>query len=84
MRQINTEAADALEAAKLPVTVQTLQAAHRLGPGGAIEAIKAAMTDPNAPLVGNGLAPDATRGNGDIANLTAAQFLASPYPRKGG
>ena len=84
MRAINAEAAAHLDAQGLPVTVQTLQAAHRLGPGGAAEAIKAAMTDPNAPLVGNGLASDAVRGNGDISHLTVSQFLASPYPGKGG
>lgn len=80
MRTINTEAAGALAAAGLPVTVQTLQAAHRLGPGGAMAAVKAAMRDPDAPLVGNGLAPDAVRGNGDIARLTVGQFLERPYP----
>lgn len=82
MRHINTEAASALDAAGLPVTVQTLQAAHRLGPGGAEQAIKTALTNPNAPLVGNGLAADATRGNGDIARLTVGQFLANPYQQK--
>lgn len=81
MRQINTEAAGALDAAGLPVNVQTLQAAHRLGPGGATEAIKAAMANPNAPLVGNGLAASAVKGNGDIASMTVGQFLASPYPK---
>lgn len=80
MRTINTEAAAALAAQKLPVTVQTLQAAHRLGPGGAAEAIKTAMQNPDAPLVGNGLAADATKGNGDISHLTVSQFLARPYP----
>lgn len=80
MRQINTEAAGALDAAGLPVTVQTLQAAHRLGPAGATAALKTAMRDRDAPLVGNGLARDAVRGNGDIARLTVGQFLASPYP----
>ncbi len=84
MRQINVEAAGVLDAQGLPVTVNTLQAAHRLGPGGAAEAIKAAMTNPNAPLVGNGLASDAVKGNGDISHLTVGQFLASPYPRSGG
>lgn len=84
MRQINTEAAGTLDAAGLPVTVQTLQAAHRLGPGGATAAIKAAMQDPNAPLVGNGLAADAVKGNGDIARLTVGEFLARPYPGANG
>lgn len=80
MRQINTEAAAALDRAGLPVTVETLQAAHRLGPAGAADALRAAMMDPNAPLVGHGLAPGAVRGNGDIARLTVGQFLARPYP----
>lgn len=80
MRQINTEAAAALDHAGLPVTVETLQAAHRLGPAGAASALRAAIMDPNAPLVGHGLAPDAVRGNGDIARLTVGQFLARPYP----
>lgn len=80
MRQINTEAAAALDRAGLPVTVETLQAAHRLGPAGAADALRAAMMDPNAPLVGHGLAPSAVRGNGDIARLTVGQFLARPYP----
>lgn len=84
MRQINTEAAAALDAKGLPVTVQTLQAAHRLGPGGAAEVIQAALKDPNAPLMGNGLAPDAVKGNGDISHLTVGQFLVSPYPRATG
>jgi hypothetical protein len=83
MRQINTEAAAHLDAQGLPVTVETLQAAHRLGPGGATEAIKAAMTNPDAPLVGHGLAASAVKGNGDISGLTVGQFLASPYPRAG-
>lgn len=83
MRQINTDAATALAAQDLPVTVHTLQAAHRLGPGGAAEVIKAAMENPDAPLVGNGLASNATKGNGDISHLTVGQFLASPYPRSG-
>lgn len=83
MRVINTEAASALEAQGLPVTVATLQAAHRLGPAGAAAAIKAAMQNPDSPLVGNGLAADAVRGNGDVARLTVGQFLASPYPRSG-
>ena len=76
---INTEAASALDKQGLPVTVQTLQAAHRLGPDGAVQAIKAAMADPNAPLVGNGLSPGAVKGNGDVANMTVSQFLAQPY-----
>lgn len=80
MRAINKEAAGALDSAGLPVTVQTLQAAHRLGPAGAAAAIKAAMDNPDAPLVGNGLSPDAVRGNGDIARLTVGEFLARPYP----
>jgi hypothetical protein len=80
MRSINTDAAAALDAKSLPVTVETLQAAHRLGPGGAAEAIQAAMKDPDAPLVGNGLSPNAVKGNGDISKLTVGQFLASPYP----
>jgi hypothetical protein len=84
MRTINADAAAALDAAGLPVSVATLQAAHRLGPTGAAAAIKAAMQDPNAPLVGNGLAPEAVRGNGDIAHLTVGAFLESPYPRSGG
>lgn len=84
MRTINTEAATALDAQGLPVNVQTLQAAHRLGPGGAAAAIKAAIQNPDAPLIGNGLAPDAVRGNGDISHLTVAQFLASPYPNARG
>lgn len=84
MRVLNTDAAGALDAAGLPVTVQTLQAAHRLGPAGAAAAIKAAMADPSAPLIGNGLAPDAVRGNGDISHLTVSEFLRSPYPGKGG
>jgi hypothetical protein len=84
MRQINTEAASAFDAKGLPVNVQTLQAAHRLGPVGAADAIKAAMQNPNTPLVGSGLAPDAVKGNGDIAGLTVGQFLANPYPRSGG
>lgn len=84
MRTINAEAAAALAAQKLPVTVQTLQAAHRLGPGGAAEAIKAAMQNPDAPLVGNGLAPDAVKGNGDVSHLTVGQFLQNPYPRARG
>lgn len=79
MRQINTEAAARLDAAGLPVTVQTLQAAHRLGPSGATEAIEAAKADPNAPLVGNGLPASAVRGNADIAGMTVGQFLKSPY-----
>lgn len=83
MRTINTDAAKALDSQGLPVTVQTLQAAHRLGPGGAAQAIRAAMSDPDAPLVGNGLSADATKGNGDIARLTVGQFLAAPYPRAG-
>lgn len=83
MRSINTQAAASLDAAGLPVNVQTLQAAHRLGPGGAAEAIKTAMANPDAPLVGNGLAPDAVKGNGDISRLTVGQFLASPYPKAG-
>jgi hypothetical protein len=82
MRSINTAAASALDAAGLPVTLQTLQAAHRLGPGGAAQAIKAAQANPDAPLVGNGLAADAVRGNGDIARLTVGEFLASPYQQK--
>lgn len=81
MRAINTEAARALDAQGLPVTPETLQAAHRLGPGGAAAAIKASLADPDAPLVGNGLAPDAVKGNGDVAGLTVGQFLARPYPR---
>ena len=80
MRSINTDAAAALDAQGLPVTVATLQAAHRLGPNGAAAAIKAAMADPNAPLVGNGLAPEAVKGNGDISRLTVGQFLSAPYP----
>lgn len=80
MRSINTDAAGALDAQGLPVTVQTLQAAHRLGPGGAAAAIKAAMNNPDAPLVGNGLAASATKGNGDISSLTVGQFLNAPYP----
>lgn len=84
MRQINTEAAAALDAQGLPVNVQTLQAAHRLGVGGAVMAIKTAMENPDAPLVGSGLASDATKGNGDISRLSVSQFLASPYPRRGG
>jgi hypothetical protein len=83
MRQINADAAATLDAQGLPVNVQTLQAAHRLGPGGASTAIKAALTNPDAPLVGNGLAPDAVKGNGDIASMTVGQFLASPYPKAG-
>jgi hypothetical protein len=83
MRQINTEAAATLDAQGLPVNVQTLQAAHRLGPGGAVAAVRAAIADPSAPLVGNGLAADAVRGNGDISHLTVGQFLQSPYPRGG-
>jgi hypothetical protein len=83
MRTINTQAAAALDAANLPVNVQTLQAAHRLGSGGAAEAIKTAMVNPNAPLVGNGLAPDAVRGNGDISRMTVGQFLSAPYPKAG-
>jgi hypothetical protein len=79
-RQINTEAASALDAAGLPVDAQTLSAAHRLGPSGATTAIKAAMADPSAPLVGNGLSPDAVKGNGDISHMTVGQFLAAPYP----
>jgi hypothetical protein len=81
MRQINADAAATLGAQGLPVTVNTLQAAHRLGPGGAADAVKAAMQNPNAPLVGNGLSPDAVRGNADISHLTVGQFLISPYPR---
>lgn len=81
MRTINSDAAAALDKAGLPVTVATLQAAHRLGVGGAITAIKTAIQDPNAPLVGNGLDPTAARGNGDISGLTVAGFLGSPYPR---
>src|SRR5258708_5675161 len=50
MRAINTQAAGALDAAGLPVNIQTLQAAHRLGPGGAAEANKAAIAKPEAPL----------------------------------
>lgn len=84
MRTINADAANALASQGLPVNVQTLQAAHRLGPGGAAAAIKAAIDNPNAPLVGNGLAADATRGNGDIAGLTVGAFLKAPYPRSGG
>ncbi len=84
MRSINTDAAWTLDAAGLPVTVQTLQAAHRLGPTGAVEAISAAMRDPTAPLIGNGLAPSAVRGNGDISHLSVGQFLNAPYPRAGG
>jgi hypothetical protein len=84
MRQINADAADTLDAQGLPVNVQTLQAAHRLGPSGAAEAIKAAIANPDAPLVGNGLAPDAVRGNGDISRMTVGQFLASPYPKAAG
>ena len=80
MRQINSEAASALASQGLPVNVETLQAAHRLGPGGAAAAIKAAISDPDAPLVGNGLPGGAIRGNGDIARLTVSQFLARPYP----
>lgn len=83
MRHINTEAAAALDAKGLPVNVQTLQAAHRLGPVGAADAIQAAIKDPNIPLVGSGLAANAVRGNGDIAGLTVGQFLANPYPRSG-
>lgn len=79
MRTINNDAAAALSSQNLPVTVQTLQAAHRLGAGGAAEVVKAAMQDPNAPLVGNGLSPDAVKGNGDISHLTVGQFLAAPY-----
>ena len=84
MRQINTDAAAALAAHDLPVNVQTLQAAHRLGPAGATLAVQAAMENPNAPLVGNGLALNAARGNGDISRLTVGQFLAKPYPGSGG
>lgn len=84
MRQINSEAAAALDKAGLPVDVQTLQAAHRLGPGGAVAAIKAAMANPDAPLIGNGLSPGAVRGNGDISHLSVSEFLKSPYPRSGG
>lgn len=84
MRALNTQAAAALDSAGLPVTVQTLQAAHRLGPAGAARAIKAAMTDPDAPLVGNGLSADAVRGNGDVANLMVSQFLAHPYGTRAG
>lgn len=84
MRHINTEAAVALDAKGLPVNVQTLQAAHRLGAVGAADAIQAAIKDPNTPLVGSGLAANAVRGNADIAGLTVGQFLANPYPRSGG
>ena len=84
MRSLNSDAAAALDKAGLPVTVQTLQAAHRLGPGGAAAAIKAAAANPNAPLVGNGLAPDAVRGNGDVARLSVSEFLQSPYPTRSG
>ena len=81
MRQINQDAAGALARASLPVTVETLQAAHRLGPGGAVAAIRAAQGDPDAPLVGNGLSQAALRGNGDISGMTVGQFLMAPYPR---
>ena len=84
MRTINNDAAAALDKAGLPVTPQTLMAAHRLGPGGAVTAIKTAMQNPDAPLVGSGLSSDAVRGNGDVAHLTVSQFLANPYPRSGG
>lgn len=83
MRQINTEAAAALDSAGLPVTPQTLMAAHRLGPTGAIDAVRAALRDPSAPLVGNGLSAGAVRGNGDVSGLTVGQFLARPYPNAG-
>lgn len=83
MRVINKEAAEALNKAGLPVNVQTLQAAHRLGVGGAVSALRAAMENPDAPLVNNGLAESATQGNGDISGLTVGQFLKSPYPRSG-
>lgn len=84
MRTINTDAAKALSAQGLPVTVQTLQAAHRLGPSGAAAAIKTAMQNPDAPIVGNGLPADAVKGNGDVAHLTVGEFLANPYPKSGG
>lgn len=84
MRVINAEAAEALEKAGLPVTVKTLQAAHRLGPAGAVSAIRTSMQNPEAPLVGSGLGSDAVRGNGDIAGLSVSRFLQSPYPRSGG
>jgi hypothetical protein len=83
-RKINADAATALDAQRLPVTVQTLQAAQRLGPAGAVAAIRAAQQNPDAPLVGNGLSPAATKGNGDIAGLTVGDFLRAPYPRAGG
>lgn len=83
MRVINSDAAALLDKAGLPVTVQTLQASHRLGPAGAITAIKTAMENPNAPLVGSGLSANAVKGNGDMAHLSVGEFLANPYPRSG-
>jgi hypothetical protein len=84
MRTINSDAAAALDAQGLPVNVQTLQAAHRLGVGGAVTAIKAAMADPSTPLIGNGLPSESIRGNGDISHLSVGAFLASPYPNSRG
>jgi hypothetical protein len=73
-----------MQAAGVPVTPLTIAAAHRLGGGGAIAALKANQTDPNTPL--SRVAPDVmSRGNEDVANLTVGQFLANPYPgRRGG
>lgn len=69
-----------MQKAGVQVTPNSIAAAHRIGSGGAIGALKA---DPNTPL--SQVAPDVlTRGNEDIASLTVGQFLANPYPGRSG
>ena len=64
----------------LPVTPQTLAAAHRLGVGGAQAALHATPETPLAQV-----APDVlSKGNEDISGLTVAQFLQNPYPGRHG
>jgi hypothetical protein len=70
-----------MQKAGVQITPQTLAGAHRLGAGGIIAVLKA---DPNTPMSAIVPAAFSQGGNMDIHDLTAAQFLAKPYPGGGG
>ena len=78
---------DFLASRGIPVNEQTIQAAHRLGVGGAEAVIRTAVQNP-AATVGQvlGWAPGSrvAESNRDVANMPVGQFLSNPYPRGGG
>lgn len=66
-----------MQKAGVQITPETLAGAHRLGAGGMIAVLKA---DPNTPMSSIVPAAFSQGGNMDIHDMTAGQFVASPYP----